>query len=511
MPAAPTPVSRTEAAMRRDKHLQLVLEAAGAGTWEVDLRTGKAEVSTEQLALYGLPPGSRLDFDEWIARVHPEDRDRLQHEMRAAYEAGAPYASEFRIVRADTGEVRWIKARGRRIDDVDGRALSFVGVNLDVTTAKRAEAELSEHAARMRATHAGAPVGLCLVDRGLRYLQVNACLAEINGLPAEAHIGRTLREVIPDFADQVEPIYRHVLETGEPVEGGICKGKTAARPHEEREWLVNLHPVRGPDGKASAVSVALLDVTDLRRAQAAANAAELATARFLAAMNHEFRTPVGIVLGFAGLLRQAAAERGMAPDLVGYIADIHEAGQHLLGLVEDATRYAMVAQAGHNPVRAPVRARELVLVALQAAGAELNAAAVSVALPASGDDGPEIVAHLPTLREGLAALLREIARRAPPGATAQLSWQALACGAALVQVRCATLVLPAEELERLITPLGGTGIHDRGLEGTGLGLAIAESAARMHEGRLTAESAPGDGTCFSVELPPPPGGYHRHP
>jgi K+-sensing histidine kinase KdpD len=151
------------------------------------------------------------------------------------------------------------------------------------------------------------------------------------------------------------------------------------------------------------------------------------------------------------------------------------------------------------------------LVALQAAGAELNAAAVSVALPSLGDDGPEIVAHLPTLREGLAALLREIARRAPSGATAQLSWQALACGAALVQVRCATLVLPAEELERLITPLGGTGIHDRGLEGTGLGLAIAESAARMHEGRLTAESSPGDGTCFSVELPPPQRGYHPHP
>ena len=351
-----------------------------------------------------------MDFDEWIARVHPEDRDRIGSEARAACETGVLYASEFRIIRADTGEVRWIQARGRRTSGVDGQALSFVGVNLDITTAKRAEAELSEHAAQMRATHAGAPVGLCLVDRDMRYLLVNTCLAEINGLSAEAHIGRTLREVIPDIADQVEPIYRHVLDANEPVEGVICKGKTAARPHEEREWFVNFHPVLEPGGTASGVSVALLDVTDLRRAEAAAAAAELATARFLAAMNHEFRTPVGIVLGFAELLHRAAAERGMAPDLTEYIADIHAAGRHLLGLVEDATRYAKVAQAGHHPARTRVRARELVLAAVQAAGAELHAAAVSAALPPSGDDGPEIMAHMPTLYEGLAALLREVAR-----------------------------------------------------------------------------------------------------
>jgi PAS domain S-box-containing protein len=472
----------------------------------VDLQTGEAEVSSEQLALYGLPRGSHLGFAKWIAQVHPEDRDRVLDEMRAAYEAGAPYASEFRIIRADTGEVRWIQARGRRTVGADERALSFIGVNLDVTAAKLAETELREYVARLQATFDGAPVGLCLVDSEMRYLQVNARLAEINGLPVEAHIGRTLREVIPDIADQVEAIYRRVLETGEPVEGVLCKGRTAARPHEEHEWLVNYHPVREPGGKAMGVSVAVLDVTGLRRAQAAAKAAELATARFLAAMNHEFRTPVSIVLGFAELLRRAAAERGLAPELAEHVTDIHAAGRHLLSLVEDATRYAVVAQAGHNPMWAPARARELVVAAVQAAGVELDEAAVAVTLPPSGDDGPEIVTHLPTLREGLAALLREIARGAPPGATAEVSWQALASGAALVEVRCAMLVLPADVLARLRNPLGGASLYSRGLEGMGIGLAIAEGAARMHQGRLTAVSAPGDGTCFSVELPPLPRG-----
>jgi PAS domain-containing protein len=74
-------------------HLQLVLEAAAAGTWEVDLRTGAVKVSKEQLALHGLSPAARLGFGEWITLVHPADRDRVQRERLAALENGTPYAS----------------------------------------------------------------------------------------------------------------------------------------------------------------------------------------------------------------------------------------------------------------------------------------------------------------------------------------------------------------------------------------------------------------------------------
>ena len=50
-----------------------------------------------------------------------------------------------------------------------------------------------------------APIGLALVDRDLRFLRINDKLAEIDGMPIDAHIGRTLREVVPSVADTVEP------------------------------------------------------------------------------------------------------------------------------------------------------------------------------------------------------------------------------------------------------------------------------------------------------------------
>jgi len=72
--------------------------------------------------------------------------------------------------------------------------------------------------AELAAIYEAAPVGLAFLDRSLRYVRVNARLAEIHGLPAGDHLGRSVREVLGDAqADHVEPLYRRVIETGEPV------------------------------------------------------------------------------------------------------------------------------------------------------------------------------------------------------------------------------------------------------------------------------------------------------
>ena len=75
-----------------------------------------------------------------------------------------------------------------------------------------------------------APIGLCHLDMKLRYVFVNEWLAEINGLPVEQHLGRSIGEVLPDVAAEVEAQLRGVIETGEPVVGGMVEAETAAQP-----------------------------------------------------------------------------------------------------------------------------------------------------------------------------------------------------------------------------------------------------------------------------------------
>lgn len=138
----------------------------------------------------------------------------------------------------------------------------------------RAEARLLESREALRRQfdelenlYRTAPVGLCLMDTNLRFVRINERLAEINGLPADEHIGRTVRDVLPELIDTLEPIFRRVLSTGKPSVDHEIVGTTPADPGVERTWLASYHPVRGDGGPVHGISVVVQDITDLKRAE----------------------------------------------------------------------------------------------------------------------------------------------------------------------------------------------------------------------------------------------------
>jgi PAS domain-containing protein len=98
-----------------------------------------------------------------------------------------------------------------------------------VEEARAAERELHEAYGLLDAIFERAPVGLAVHDHDLRYVRINDRMAEINGLPAEAHIGRTVAEVVPEVA-AIEADLRRVLESGEPLTELEVAGTTAAAP-----------------------------------------------------------------------------------------------------------------------------------------------------------------------------------------------------------------------------------------------------------------------------------------
>ncbi len=114
-----------------------------------------------------------------------------------------------------------------------------------------------------------APVGFAFFDRDLRYQRVNDALSEINGVPAPEHLGRTVREVLPDQSPEVAESLRRVLETGEPLAGVEVTGETPAAPGEKRHWLASYYPVRGRGGETLGVGVIVSEITQQRRSEAA--------------------------------------------------------------------------------------------------------------------------------------------------------------------------------------------------------------------------------------------------
>ncbi|MEG3938605.1 PAS domain-containing protein [Microcoleus sp. S36b_A3] len=138
----------------------------------------------------------------------------------------------------------------------------------DVTEQKAASAAFIKQAqtahqqlAEIEAIYASAPIGLCFVDTELRFVRINDRLAEINGVPAAAHIGKTLREILPEMADDLEPLYRQVIETKVPLQQLELRRTNSAQPGVEQDWLLSLYPLRAEDDRVLGVNVTVHEIT----------------------------------------------------------------------------------------------------------------------------------------------------------------------------------------------------------------------------------------------------------
>ncbi len=139
----------------------------------------------------------------------------------------------------------------------------------DVTEQKAARADSIKQAetsqqqlAEIEAIYAGAPIGLCVIDTDLRFVRINDRLAEINGVPAAAHIGQTLRDILPEQADDLEPLYQQVIATKVPLEQLEIHGTNSAQPGVDRAWLLSLYPLTSEDDRVLGVNVTVYEITD---------------------------------------------------------------------------------------------------------------------------------------------------------------------------------------------------------------------------------------------------------
>jgi PAS domain S-box-containing protein len=135
----------------------------------------------------------------------------------------------------------------------------------------------------LRLIYDTAPIGLAFLTLDCRYLQINQRLTEICGISVADHIGRSVRETVPQVADQVEQIVQLILTTGEPITGIEVNGQRPNGANAERFWLTSWHPLRGPEGAIVGINVVAEEITERKRAEAALAASE---ARFRELADH---------------------------------------------------------------------------------------------------------------------------------------------------------------------------------------------------------------------------------
>jgi PAS domain S-box-containing protein len=168
----------------------------------------------------------------------------------------------------------WLSSR-HPLRDAEGTLLGIIVVLHDVTPLQEAEQHAREAGERARARleeleliYQNSPVGLAYVDAAMRYVRVNDLLARTHGCSVAEHIGRRMDEIAPDLADQLVPVFRKVLETGQPVLAEELRGAARWDPTHIRTWLTSWHPVKSGTHAVRGVIVVVKDVTALKRRQA---------------------------------------------------------------------------------------------------------------------------------------------------------------------------------------------------------------------------------------------------
>ncbi|MEH2129253.1 MAG: PAS domain S-box protein [Nostoc sp.] len=131
---------------------------------------------------------------------------------------------------------------------------------------KTLEQELAIREARLNAFFSSAPVGMTIIDTQLRFVQINQLLAEINGLPQQDHIGKTIDEILPHIAPLVEPIYQQVLLTRQPILNQELSAASIKEPDIIRHFLVSYFPIPGEDHRPSGVGTVLVEISELQTA-----------------------------------------------------------------------------------------------------------------------------------------------------------------------------------------------------------------------------------------------------
>ncbi len=259
------------------KLLRRMLDASQNGIYVHDLRAGVhiyINAQYTRLTGYDMEQLRAMDGEAFFSLFPDEDRVRLHdHEAELARSPdGALLEIEYRFLRRDGTWIWCLSSNAVLERDPDGSVRSIVGTFLDISERKQAQARLSlseaqarRHLEEIALIYDSAPIGLCVLDRDLRYVRVNQRLAGLNGVPAAEHIGRTVREVVPSIADDIEPRLRCVVETGEPAIDMEIHGETLTQPGVPRTWIGTFLPLKDESGRVTGINIVAKEVTEERR------------------------------------------------------------------------------------------------------------------------------------------------------------------------------------------------------------------------------------------------------
>ncbi|HYO71990.1 MAG TPA: ATP-binding protein [Archangium sp.] len=381
------------------------------------------------------------------------------------------------------------------------RATGFI-VQAELAERERFTRSEAQHSlAQLDTLLKASPVGIALLDQELRYLRINEALAHINGHPVEFHRGKCVREVVPGWvADIYEPLFRRILETGQPVSNHefISHGRDAQGP--ARHWLGNYYPVRAETGEVLGLGCVVVDITPQKAVEAELRHSGELREQLIGVLGHDLRNPLNAISASAFLLQRT---EDLSEGSVRAVGRIRQSAARMARMLNDILDFARSSVGGGLPVlRERANLHDIVRGALE----ELQVTHPDrrLELEVKGDGWGWWDAD--RLAQVVGNLLSNALHHGRPDTPVRMEVRE-AGSEVLLSVHNEGEPIPAELQTTLFQPFRRGTTGKAATRSVGLGLYIVRQVAHAHGGEVEVRSLAGEGTTFTVRLPrgtPPP-------
>ena len=494
----------TENALRQsEERLVTSQEFAGIGIWDWDLETGLFHLSKQVAPLLGDRHGGQSEnYDYFISKVHPEDRQRVINAIWACIDDGAEFNIEHRCLWSD-GSMRCMLQRGNVVRNSAGKALRMLGVVQDISDIKLAEQQLSESEARFSSAFETAAHAMAIISLSGELLQVNDAMCSLLGYNQAELKSHNLKSIIhPDDLDA------SIANTQDLLDNHKTSYQMDNRYlHRDGNviWVLESACVtKDTHGNPLHFVSQLLDITPrihtealLLKAKDQAESANRAKSEFLSSMSHEIRTPLNTILGLSELVK---LEGDLDHQQLEDMTNIERAGKHLLELINDILDHARI-ESGHIDLHL----EDVPFIDVLEECEEILDAKIkdkSIFLHYKVDSAGHVLLHADRLR------LRQVFLNLLSNAIkynqeyGQVVITATFCDNDKLAISFTDTGpgIPEEKQTQLFQPFNRLGMEGSKIEGTGIGLTLTKNIVEEMGGYIDVTSQEGKGSTFWVEF-----------
>lgn len=293
-----------------EDRFKLALESAGfVGSWDWDVQADRIVADEKFSRFFSVDAREAADgapLDQFIAGIHPLDRDRVRERIQHCIAVTGDFAEEYRLLNR-VGETRWVFARGRCFYDDGEKPTHFPGVVIDITDRKVAELEGADSERRSRQALEAGEMGAWEASPDLKTQSWDARTRELLGhLPDEPIDYETsfLSRVHPDDRNRVDLALRELVAAGDPID---LEYRTV-----DRNGRVRCVNVRGATTGTEVRRVfgTVRDVTEAKRAE---EHRQLLTSE----LQHRIKNTLSVVQAIVSQSLKTATTPTEARDVIG--------------------------------------------------------------------------------------------------------------------------------------------------------------------------------------------------